>query len=143
MDQAVHLLPRYASPDGDGAAGSQPVPDASGRARARRRLDPEPGPGRPAVSVRQSVGSRVGPTRRGCAGPPAPTAAGRADPPGGQGGAGEAGRDAAAGVHAAVAMRSWSGTGREASWKATKRLDEGSAWFDRTLGSPGGEDAHR
>ncbi len=28
-------------------------------------------------------------------------------------------------------------------WKATKRLDEGSAWFDRTLGSPGGEDAHR
>lgn len=28
-------------------------------------------------------------------------------------------------------------------WMATKRLEEGSAWFDRTLGSPGGEDAHR
>jgi len=28
-------------------------------------------------------------------------------------------------------------------WMATKRLDEGSAWFDRTLASPGGEDAIR
>src|SRR3990170_1129868 len=64
MDQAVHLLPREASPDGDGAAGSQPVPDASGRTRARRRLDPEPSPGRPAVSVRQSAGSPAGPDRR-------------------------------------------------------------------------------
>src|SRR3989304_4306 len=91
MDQAVNLLPREASPDGDGAAGSQLVPGASGRTRARRRLDPEPSPGRPAVSVRQSAGSPAGPDRRGCAGPPAPTAAGRADPPGGQGGAGGGG----------------------------------------------------
>ncbi|HEY2924644.1 MAG TPA: tetratricopeptide repeat protein, partial [Candidatus Eisenbacteria bacterium] len=28
-------------------------------------------------------------------------------------------------------------------WMATKRLDEGSAWFDRTLAPPGGDDAHR
>ncbi len=28
-------------------------------------------------------------------------------------------------------------------WTATRRLDEGSEWFDRALGSPGGEDVHR
>ena len=28
-------------------------------------------------------------------------------------------------------------------WMATKRLGEGSTWFDRVLASPGGEDAHR
>jgi len=28
-------------------------------------------------------------------------------------------------------------------WMATKRLDEGSAWFDRSLRSPGGEDSLR
>lgn len=28
-------------------------------------------------------------------------------------------------------------------WMATKRLEDGSACFDRVLGSPGGEDAHR
>jgi non-specific serine/threonine protein kinase len=28
-------------------------------------------------------------------------------------------------------------------WMATKRLDEGSAWLDRALASPGGDDAHR
>jgi tetratricopeptide (TPR) repeat protein len=30
-----------------------------------------------------------------------------------------------------------------AFWTATRRLDEGSEWFDRALGSPGGEDANR
>jgi tetratricopeptide (TPR) repeat protein len=30
-----------------------------------------------------------------------------------------------------------------AFWMATKRLDEGSAWFDRALALPGGDDAHR
>jgi len=30
-----------------------------------------------------------------------------------------------------------------AFWMATKRLDEGSAWFDRTLALPGGDDALR
>lgn len=30
-----------------------------------------------------------------------------------------------------------------AFWIATKRLDEGSAWFDRALALPGGDDAHR
>ncbi len=30
-----------------------------------------------------------------------------------------------------------------AFWMATKRLAEGSAWFDRVLALPGGEDAHR
>lgn len=28
-------------------------------------------------------------------------------------------------------------------WNATKRLQEGSAWFDRVLGSPGGDDVNR
>lgn len=28
-------------------------------------------------------------------------------------------------------------------WMATKRLDEGSAWFDRALALPGGDDSHR
>lgn len=28
-------------------------------------------------------------------------------------------------------------------WMATKRLDEGLAWFDRVLALPGGDDAHR